>query len=240
MIMFFNTLRELNTFTMMLRLVLAMVFGGAVGLEREHKRMPAGFRTYMLVCLGSTLAMMLGRYQLEMLQTRWADIAAAVGVNVDISRYGAQVVNGMGFLGAGTIIVTNRHEIKGMTTAAGLWACGCMGIAIGAGFYECALVGLLLIFLSVTIMPIVEEHLAVHSKDISIYMEFFDVSGIGYAVGRMKLLKLELLELELDTDPEIQYPNAVFRVKLPSGADKAETIMQLSQMSCVHTIHRML
>lgn len=132
--------RELNIASVLLRLVLAMAFGGMIGLERGRKHRAAGFRTYMLVCLGSALTSILSQYLFVQLGTVWAEIAVTTGKQVDVSRLGAKVYSGIGFLAAGTIIVTGRQEVKGMTTAAGLWASACMGIAIGAGFYELSLI----------------------------------------------------------------------------------------------------
>ena len=127
-------LREFNFVSVFLRLALAMLFGGMLGIERAKKRRAAGFRTYMFVCMGAALAMMLGQYETELLTAMWADSMDAVGNKVDVVRFGAQVINGIGFLGAGTIIVTGRQEVKGLTTAAGLWASACAGLAIGACF----------------------------------------------------------------------------------------------------------
>ena len=146
-------LRQMNMVTVMVRLTMAMLFGGLIGLERERKRRPAGFRTYMLVCLGAALTMLLSQYESYMVTHDWAELAAEIGIRTDVSRFGAQVINGIGFLGAGTIIVTGRQEVKGLTTAAGLWASACMGLAIGAGFYECVILGFLLIFLSIRLLP---------------------------------------------------------------------------------------
>ena len=147
-------LREMNVISILLRLVLAMLFGGFIGLERERKRRPAGFRTYMLVCLGAALTMLLSQYESFMVTTAWRETAAEIGLRTDVSRFGAQVINGIGFLGAGTIIVTGKQEVKGLTTAAGLWASACMGLAIGAGFYECVLLGFVLIFLTNRLLPL--------------------------------------------------------------------------------------
>ena len=122
-----TVLREPNVYSTLFRLTLATICGGLVGLERVKKRRPAGFRTYMLVCLGAALTMLISQYLYKSGQT------------TDLSRLGAQVINGVGFLGAGTVIVTGRQQIKGLTTAAGLWASACMGLAIGAGFYFGAL-----------------------------------------------------------------------------------------------------
>ena len=129
MTILFDFLREFSFLSILLRLLLAMLFGGVIGLERGRKRRAAGFRTYMLVCLGAALTMLLSQYLHRMLNTVWSGAA----LTIDVSRISAQVINGIGFLGAGTIIVTGRQQVKGLTTAAGLWASACMGIAIGAG-----------------------------------------------------------------------------------------------------------
>ena len=107
-----DPLRQLNFASLLFRLALAMFFGGMIGMERERKRRPAGFRTYMLVCLGATLTLLLSQYESLMLDTVWAARAAEVGIKTDVSRFGAQVINGIGFLGAGTVIVTGRQEVK--------------------------------------------------------------------------------------------------------------------------------
>ena len=115
-------LRQINMLSVMLRLTLAMFCGGMIGLERGRKGRPAGFRTYMLVCLGAALTILLSQYEYFMINHTWAEQASEIGIRTDVSRFGAQVINGIGFLGAGTIIVTGRQEVKGLTTAAGLWA----------------------------------------------------------------------------------------------------------------------
>ena len=114
--------RELNFSSVLLRLLLAMIFGGMIGLERGRKHRAAGFRTYMLVCLGATLTSILSQYLYVRLDTDWLGFAETTSRQIDVSRFGAQVYSGIGFLAAGTIIVTGRQEVKGLTTAAGLWA----------------------------------------------------------------------------------------------------------------------
>ena len=115
-------LREFHFASVVLRLALAMLLGGCIGLERERKRRPAGFRTYMLVCLGAALTVLLSLYEYTLITGPWSTLAAELGMKTDVSRFGAQVINGIGFLGAGTILVTGRQQVKGLTTAAGLWA----------------------------------------------------------------------------------------------------------------------
>lgn len=164
-----ESLREMNLLSILLRLVLAMLFGGLIGLERARKGRPAGFRTYMLVCLGAALAMLLGQYEVFALENVWT---AESGARTDISRLGAQVINGIGFLGAGTILVTGRQEVKGLITAAGLWASACGGLAIGAGFYECVFLSFFLIFLSIQFLPQMEHFIVENARNMNIYIEF--------------------------------------------------------------------
>ena len=128
-------LRELNIVTMMLRILLAVLCGGLIGLERERKNRPAGFRTYMLTALGATLTVLLSLQLDQMLHGPWREVAESIGATQDVSRFGAEAAKGIGFLGAGTIIITARQQVKGLTTAAGLWASACLGLTIGAGFY---------------------------------------------------------------------------------------------------------
>ena len=163
---------------MMLRIILALLMGGLIGMERERKRRPAGFRTYMLVALGAALTVILSQYLDYMINNPWAEISASIGVKTDASRFGAQVINGVGFLGAGTIIVTGRQEVKGLTTAAGLWASACMGLAIGAGFYECMIVGFILIFLCMRILPLIENAVMAKARNMNIYVEMDSVENV--------------------------------------------------------------
>ena len=130
-IQFIDWMRELNIWSMMLRIVLATVCGGVVGFERERKGRAAGFRTYMLVAMGAALTVILSQYLTVMLAGDLYEQAQAVSAGTDITRFASQVINGVGFLGAGTVIVTGRQQVKGLTTAAGLWASACIGIAIG-------------------------------------------------------------------------------------------------------------
>ena len=153
-------LRELNMASICLRILLSLIIGGILGLERGKNNRPAGFRTYVLVCLGSSLVMMTNQYVFQI-------FAAS-----DPTRMGAQVISGIGFLGAGTIMVTGRQRIKGITTAAGMWASACCGLAIGIGFYEGAIVGGILLFLVMEFLEKTDTIMRKHSNVIDIYLEF--------------------------------------------------------------------
>lgn len=119
-----------SNFEILLRLALACLLGGLIGMERERSRHPAGLRTHILVCIGATLVMLCNIFIFEM----YKNVA-----NIDPARLGAQVISGIGFLGAGTIIKEGL-SVRGLTTAASLWVVGCLGVAIGLGFYAGAIV----------------------------------------------------------------------------------------------------
>lgn len=229
-------LQELNFASTALRMLLAVLCGGLIGLEREQKRLPAGFRTYMLVCLGAASAMLLSQYEYLMLTTRWADTAALVGVKTDVSRFGAQVINGIGFLGAGTILVTGHQEVKGLTTAAGLWASACMGLAIGAGFYECMVVGFLLIYLSVKFFPNVENFLLSNSRNLNLYIEFEYVQDMSAIIGKVKSRDITIYDIELEQKRGGEAPGAMLSLRLPKKLSHAEAISALAGLPCIHSI----
>ena len=238
MFAFFDQLRQLNLASILLRLTLAMLFGGLIGLERERKRRPAGFRTYMLVCLGAALTMLLSQYEYYMITNDWAALAGEIGIRTDVSRFGAQVINGIGFLGAGTIIVTGRQEVKGLTTAAGLWASACMGLAIGAGFYECVLLGFLLIFLSIRLLPRVEAILMENARNMNIYVEFRSLDDVGPIINCIKRQDVQIYEVDLDRGRKEQSrgPSAVFSIRLNQKRTHPQVLAALSELESVYTI----
>lgn len=154
-------------------------------MERGRKRHPAGFRTYILVCLGSTLVMMTNQY---VYQTFHAG---------DIGRLGAQVVSGIGFLGAGTIIITGRNQVRGLTTAAGLWAAACIGLAIGIGFYEGAIIGGITIFFVMSILHKLDDVMRKKSTVLQLYLEFENPVGLGAFINLAKENQLEVSDIQI-------------------------------------------
>ena len=143
-------LREPNVLSILVRVLLAAVAGGVVGFERGLHGRAAGLRTHMLVCLGAALTALIG----TVLSARML----AMGLTTDIQRTGAQVMSGIGFLGAGTILVKKGNSrISGLTTAAGLWATAAIGLAAGAGFYWGALSCAAVAMLTMTVLAIMEK-----------------------------------------------------------------------------------
>lgn len=181
----FSMLREINMLSILVRVVLALLIGGILGIERGSKNRPAGFRTHMLVCLGATLVMMTNQYVFQMYQTS------------DPVRMGAQVVSGIGFLGAGTILVTGRHQIKGITTAAGLWAAACCGLALGIGFYEGAVVGGILVLVVVSTMNSLDGYIRTKSKVLELYIEFDGTKPISSFLIYARENQLDIMDMQL-------------------------------------------
>lgn len=160
-------IREVTYLAIAVRILIAIFAGGLLGLERGMKNRPAGMRTYMLVCVGSCLIMVTNQYVFQVYGTG------------DPVRLGAQVISGIGFLGAGTIVVTRRNQIKGLTTAAGLWAAAGIGLALGIGFYEAAIIGSVAIFTVITLLQRMDNNLHRKSKQLEAYIELSEEVSLG-------------------------------------------------------------
>jgi putative Mg2+ transporter-C (MgtC) family protein len=152
---------SINWASISLRTVISLIFGGLLGMERGTKNRPAGVRTYMLVCFGATLVMMTNQYVVQAFHT-----------GSDPVRMGAQVISGIGFLCAGSIMITGRNQVRGLTTAAGLWGVACTGLAIGIGFYSGALIGGTLIYVILAVMSRWDTMIHNRAKEVAVYIEF--------------------------------------------------------------------
>ena len=209
-------LREMNVASVLLRLTVAMLFGGVIGLERERKRRPAGVRTYMLVCLGAALTMLLSQYESYMVTHAWHETAMEIGLRTDVSRFGAQVINGIGFLGAGTIIVTKRNQIKGLTTAAGLWTSACAGLALGIGLYEVAAPACLSIFVIFTVLHELDFRMRRKSRQIDAFVELRKNTSIRNFLASVREQNFDPSNLLLQPDSAESVDSVTFTITLKS------------------------
>lgn len=176
-----------------LRLLLAAVLGGVIGYEREHMNRPAGFRTHILVCVGAALVMVTSEYIFNKYRTM---------TNADPARLGAQVISGIGFLGAGTII-RDGFNVRGLTTAASLWAVSCVGIAAGIGFYEGAVAATLLIFLTLITLKKMEIRITKKNNFKTLIVESDNINGqVGCVSGVFDKYDIELKNIKLYKDKE--------------------------------------
>lgn len=181
-------LRELTYVAVGIRILAALILGGVIGLEREMKNRPAGLRTYMLVCVGSCLIMMTNQFLYQ---------TTATG---DPARMSAQVISGIGFLGAGTIVVTRHNQIKGLTTAAGLWACAAVGLSIGIGFYEAALVSGVAIYVVLTLLHRWDDRMHMKGKVFDVYFELSKGYPLGNFIRAVRAMELELSGIRMESD----------------------------------------
>lgn len=226
-------LRAFNIVSVCLRMVLACALGGLLGLNRERNRQAAGLRTYYAVCLGAATTVLLSQYLYFMMNTQWAEVSAAVGISTDVSRLGAQVINGIGFLGAGAILVTKKHHVRGLTTAAGLWACACMGLAIGAGFYELVITGFLLLTGAMVIVPYLNRHSDSRLIRNRVRVVFDDISAIGDILSHVRGMDLVLETYEFGDEPR---PFLDLDIKYARSHNYVDLVDELSSLSAVSAV----
>lgn len=228
---FINYLRQINATSIVLRLSLAAVISGIIGIERGSKRRPAGFRTHMLVGIGAAMVMITNQYMVNVLK-----------LATDAARLGAQVISGIGFLGAGTIIVIGRNQVKGLTTAAGLWACACMGLAIGIGFYEGAIVGGLFIFVVMMGLHRLDEYVQAHSKVIEIYVELDAMSALSHLIEYIKSegVRISNLEVHRMKQENDQGVGALMTLTITKQYDHTSYIIHLHEVSGVRAIEEII
>lgn len=187
---FWELLNGLGPVAVCVRLIIAMGLGGILGLEREQLKRGAGFRTFIIVCVGSALATMTGIYMKEH------------GMSPESARIPAQIISGMGFLGAGTILVTRNTKVKGLTTAASLWTVACIGIAVGSGFYLGAILGTFMIVLSLGLLKLVEDRLDVDSREAQIYIEASSGAMVRKVAQYARSTNTSVYEFEISTIEE--------------------------------------
>lgn len=176
-------LKELNIFTVSLRIVLAVVFGGIIGFERGRHGSQAGMRTHILVCLGGAMTSLVGVYCTQIL-----------GYNSDPLRISAQVVSGIGFLGAGMIIIKSDKMITGLTTAAIMWSTAIIGIAAGIGFYSGAFIAMLACVFTAAFLTRLERN---RKRSVRVYIEVDDIPLLGKLTEDIKMLLPEYPHIEI-------------------------------------------
>lgn len=217
MLQLFDFLREMTVLSICVRLLLAVLCGGLIGLEREYKRRPAGFRTHILICLGAAITTMTSQY-----------LSLYLHFDTDVTRLGAQVVAGVGFIGAGTIIVTRRQRVKGLTTAAGLWAVAIVGLAIGMGFYEIAVSATLLVLLAELLFVKLEDRIYRSSPEVNLYLEYIDRDALDQVLRLFREKDAKVLHVEITRSRKNQSHNAsvIFSLRLNKRL-KLDQLMEL-------------
>lgn len=219
MLSLFAPLRDINLFSVFLRMLLALICGGAIGLEREFKRRPAGFRTHILICLGAAMTTLTSQY-----------LFLVMKYPTDIARLGAQVIAGIGFIGAGTIIVTKRQRVKGLTTAAGLWTSAIVGLTLGGGFYEAAILATVLILLAELLFSRLEFHILSTSPEINLYLEYSNHEALDRLLKLLKRRNVAIIGMELTRSVENEAKNScvIFSLRLNKKLSPTEIIEEIN------------
>ena len=182
----FENLRGISMQALLIKTILALLIGGVLGIERGRKRRPAGFRTFMLVCFGSMVVMTTNMYVYSYLKVS------------DPVRLGAQVVSGIGFLGGGMIITNaNKNQVSGITPAASLWAAACLGLAVGIGFYELAVIGFFAVLLINSWLQTLENYLLMNSRVVRLYIEYDSDKPISALVDFGRHNRYDILDLQI-------------------------------------------
>ena len=219
-----------NVVSIIVRLLVAGLVGFLIGLDRERRNKPAGIRTHILVCLGTALATMTAVYALYMFPD----------TSIDVTRLGGQMVAGIGFLGAGVIFISNKNRIEGLTSAAGMWACTCCGLAIGFGFLEGTIITVILIIITMLLLPVFERHVNRREKQFDLYIEFEQGTSLS---GFLRLLHTGDVSYSnyrvIQEDNGKEGPIAILSISIRS-ADKESFLAHVRELNGLKYLHEHL
>lgn len=222
-----------NDISIVARLVLAAFCGGLIGIEREKKRRAAGFRTHILTAMGAAMTTLVGQYLLTLGESGAENFVS------DPLRLGAQVISGMGFIGAGAIIVTRRKQVKGLTTAAGLWTTAIIGLAAGAGCYLEVVFSTVMIILAEMLFSKAEYYLMSNPRIVSVYVDFVDKSEIYRINERINEQKIEILDAEITKGSEDEGISVIFTLKFPRKVHHDEILNEIAHLESVRTVEEL-
>lgn len=219
----------IDVLTISVRLVVALICGGIIGIERERKRRPAGFRTHILICIGAAMTTLTSQY-----------IIFELGHFTDPARLGAQVIAGIGFIGAGTIIVTKRKNVKGLTTAAGLWASAIVGLCAGAGFIEGALLTTIIIIVAELFLARFEYFMISNSRTVTIFVEYTDTGKLTSIVEIVKENSSYIRDIEITkSNSETNNSCAIFSLQMPRRKSHDKMINLIANIDGVVSVEEL-
>ena len=225
----FQRTGSIDLLTVSVRLVIALLCGGIIGIERERKQRPAGFRTHILICIGATMTTLTSQY-----------IAFDLKANTDLARLGAQVIAGIGFIGAGTIIVTKRKNVKGLTTAAGLWASAIVGLCTGAGFIEGALITTFIIVVAELFLSRFEYFMISNSRTINILVEFNNTTNLTLIIDTVKESSSYVRDIEITRSNNTASNScAIFSLQMPRKTSHAKLLNSIASLDGVVAVEEL-
>lgn len=210
-----TSIQDVNIVSVVCRLGFAVLAGTIIGIDRARKRRGAGIKTHVLVCMGSAIVMLTAQYACE----------AFPEMDIDPTRMGAQVISGVGFLGVGTIIVTGRNQVRGLTTAAGLWACACLGLAAGIGFWSGAIVMLILVIITFGGLARLDTYVVHHSKVLDLYVEVDTLKHASEFLKMVRAMNVRLDNFEINkTKIKNDFVTALITVEMNHSSEREEIL----------------
>lgn len=221
-----ETMAAWSPLSVFLRLLVATLSGILIGAERERHNKDAGMKTHVLVCLGSALCMVVSQYIEE----------AGIG-SLDMSRIGSSVVSGVGFLGVGTIIVTGTHEVRGLTTAAGLWACACIGLAAGIGYLDGTLMALAFVLFTYIILRRIDARMNLADREFDLYVELEHNRSVKHLLHFLRGIGANYDTLRLKkSGADGDGPIATMHIKLPATCEhvRSEVVEKVEELDYVY------
>ena len=220
---------DIGWLSVTVRLVLAVICGGIIGIERERKRRPAGFRTHILICLGAAMATLTSQY-----------LVLELGLYTDMARLGAQVIAGIGFIGAGTIIITKRRQVKGLTTAAGLWVSAIVGLCCGAAYFEGAVITTAVVIVAELVFAQLEYYIVSNARAFNIFVEYSESGRLGNIVDTIKKKGAYIIDLEVTKNAsEGRNPCAVFSIQTPRKVSHQELMSAIAKLDGVVSVEEL-
>lgn len=226
--MFFADLSAWTGENIILRMMAAIVLGALIGIDRGAKRRGGGARTDAAVCLGAAMVVMTGQY----MEMRYQG-------TTDVARMASQVVSGVGFLGAGSIIVS-RHQVKGLTSAAGIWVCACIGLAVGIGFVDGAVLATLILLVFLHLLPLVEEKVYRHSRYMILRVEAAEGGTSMELLRRLKAdgCMVDLFEVD-KVGTDMKSFTITVTVRIPRRLNREQYVEKLMEIGGVLSIDSM-
>lgn len=214
--------------SVMIRMAVSLVLGAVIGIDRGAKRRGGGARTTITVCLGASMIMLLEQY-----------LEALYPERLDISRIAAQAISGVGFLGAGSILVSG-HQIKGLTFAASIWTCACIGLAVGIGFIDGAVILTTLWLTGVHFVPYIENRVYKHSRYMTLYIEAVSGKEITHISRKLKEDQCFIDTFVVDKPKaKGQYFQIVTTFRIPKGIQKNAYLQSLREIEGVEIINEL-
>ena len=228
MLSFFNRFRDITTGSVIIRMILSCLCGALVGIERSYHNRAAGFRTHMLVCVGASIASLTGIF-----------LYVKLLLPADISRIGASIITGLGFIGAGTIFISGKDTVKGLTTAAGMWTSGIIGLSIGAGFYEGGLLGTFLVLMAETFFFGLLKNVG-QLEDFKMVVHFTDTEALDTTMRYLKDLKMRVknLQIEAEEDEEGMVYSAILSIRPYKKVDMEQVAAHICAIPRVLGAHQ--